>query len=195
MSKEIKSLGEKLMAKIDAVLDFASGKTKTLEIKAEGEETPEVKAESFTTAEGVTINIDGGLVEGATVTSAEGTVMPDATITLEDGTVITTNAESKIATVTPKVEDAAQAAIDAAVATATAAMAEQIATLKAENETLISTQAAMNTKIDLIAKNVKSTFEVKAGATKFQDRGFEKETKKAAPTREEMEAKAKLYKK
>ena len=194
MSKEIKSLGEKLMAKIDAVLDFASGKSKTLEIKAEGEETTEVKAESFTTAEGVTINIDGGLVEGSAVTSAEGTVMPDASITLEDGTVITTDADSKIKTVTAKVEDPNQAAINAAVATATAAMSEELATLKAEKEILISNQAAMSAKIDLIAKNVKSTFELKKGDTKFQNRSSE-ETKKSAPTREEMDAKAKSYKK
>lgn len=181
-----------MMAKLDKVIDYATGKIKKLDIKAEGGE-PEIVAEDFTTAEGNTIKIDGGLAEGSMVSDAEGNPMPEATITLSDGTVITTDAESKITSVTAVEPDPNQAAIDAAVAEATKDLTAQIETLKTENDSYKAAQAEMGKKIDLIAKSIGSNFVMKTAQTKFASTKKD-EGKEGAISVEEMRARKAQYK-
>lgn len=84
--------------KIDAIMNFQTGKSKTIDIKASAK----------TTTDGKTINIEGDVAVGSMVTDDSGNPTPNASYTLEDGTVIKTDADSKISEVTPSANAQAQ---------------------------------------------------------------------------------------
>lgn len=72
--------------------------------------TPAISADlmKVKTSEGVELSISGAMEVGAVVSDASGQPTPSQKYTLEDGTIVETDADSKIASVTPGAPKAAE---------------------------------------------------------------------------------------
>jgi ATP-dependent protease ClpP protease subunit len=151
---EVKKVTSKLENKINDILDFMSGKKKTIKAEADAQ------AADYNTDDGKTISVDGDLAVGSAVT-VDGQPTPDATYTLDDGTVIKTDADSNISEVTPPTEASAETDKEKE-------LQAEIVALKEENKTLKDAQAKIETKLNAIAKNIQSNYVVKTGQTNMR---------------------------
>lgn len=167
-NKNNDSVMNAILKKMDEVYNYVTGKTKVLNIEA--------TAEAFKTAQGATINIDGGVKIGASVSDAEGKPTPNASYTLENGTAISTDADSKISNVKEASEASAETTetTEVTLSPEIVALNEKIAEMEAaalakdaEIKALQDTQAAMTEKFVAIAKNIKSTHVVNTGTAAF----------------------------